>query len=87
MKLLRALVLFGLTTIALVSCHPPPEEGYISDETESKTFMVWNQRYQIIKIDSCEYIVSTRGDFCVHKGNCKNHKEKDHEQQSVLSNL
>jgi hypothetical protein len=79
MRVLKVFVLLALTTIALVSCQPPPEEGYISDETEGKTFMVWNRRYQIIKIDSCEYIISTEGNFCVHKGNCKNHKEKDHE--------
>lgn len=79
MRVLKVLVLLVLTTIALVSCQPPPEEGYISDEGEGKTFMVWGQRYQIIKIDSCEYIISTRGNFCAHKGNCKNHKENDHE--------
>lgn len=79
MRVLKVFVLLIITTIALVSCHPPPEEGYISDETEGKKFMVWDRQYQIIKIDSCEYIISIDGNVCVHKGNCKNHKEKDHE--------
>jgi len=46
----------------------------------------WSQRRHkikiiIAKIDKCEYIIATNDNWAVHKGNCKNHKKKDGENE------
>jgi len=65
-----------ILTIALVSCGPSKEEMEARERSERSTKQTTDERFEIITIDGCEYIVSTyysnNSDILTHKGNCKN---------------
>ena len=76
MKNLKLIViLITLLTISFYSCKEEPTTKFYWDNTQIKIFD--NVSYQIIIIDSCEYIIGkddspyNGGYFLTHKGNCK----------------
>lgn len=72
MKTLKLCILAGLLTVA-VSC----QNGHVTSETEEQI------EYDVLVIDSCEYILVQSRTYmnwnvnCItHKGNCKYCKER-----------
>lgn len=69
-------------SIMLTGCGPSKEEieakekglGLWSNENV-KTTQVGGQNFEVIKIDSCEYIYhyGRQSESLIHKANCKNH--------------
>lgn len=78
---MKQLIITGLALI-FFGCGPSREEiearekgiGLWSNENV-KTTQVAGQDFEVIKIDSCEYIYhyGNRSESLIHKANCKNH--------------
>jgi hypothetical protein len=67
MKLLLTL------TVLLVGCDSAKPAKPVDQTQVTQTFV--DSRIRFVKIDNCEYIVTSFQPLIVtHKGNCKNHK-------------
>lgn len=70
-------LILTLTAIMMVGCD------VVTKDKQNTTILVDYNRYSIVEIDSCEYIVShltsggiSLGSIVIHKGNCKYCQER-----------
>lgn len=74
---MKKIILLALTAIMMVGCD------VVTKDKQNTTILVDYNRYSIVEIDSCEYIVShltsggiPLGSIAIHKGNCKYCQER-----------
>jgi len=68
---MRKIILLVLTTLMMVGCNNPPDYQRID-------------KWQILELDSCEYIQADGYCGYVHKGNCRYCKERRQKELNYI---
>lgn len=68
---MKKIILLALTALMMVGCNNPPDYQRID-------------KWQILELDSCEYIQADGYHGYVHKGNCRFCKERRQKELKEL---